>query len=404
MEKEKVEVIADLSKHNMITKTADLSTLYHVFQSNGQIIATFKNASAPKRGCEVYIKHIKEDTLLQDVLEFALVGGPIYQIRLLMEFSGYLRSYCFVMYFSVKSARKAVLTLNGALLNEHPVVVKVSYDNNRLEIRNIPRELGFTQLKEQLQELIGVGLKDVKMRRYSRDSNSNDNDRCLLVYDTHTNAVEARKKLYPRFRVLEQYVMKIDWAAPEELKMCCRLYFQTLPKTVTKTELCESLEKHVRVETMLNIFLQRGLGYILFVTKFEAYQAYRKLTGKRICGVYLQFSFARFFEHLSMEEPEDLPVEEDASPDNCSYKEEAVNSSIKPEEAPQVQYFAGRPMFIHQGEVMNAGEPLGIPVEPQIPTNIPVFADQQKPVQDFTLQLQSLRIYSRTICIRIHCL
>nr|CAI5833572.1 unnamed protein product [Callosobruchus analis] len=289
---EATEVIADLSKHTMVTKTTDLSSLYTINQYNGQIIAKFRNASTPKRGCEVYIKHIKEDTLLQHVLEFALKAGPVFQIRLLMEFSGYLRSYCFVTYFSVKSARKAILTLNGTVLNRHPVVVKVSHDNNRLEVRHIPRDVCFNQLREQLNELIGFGLKDVKLRGYPEE-NCN---RCVLVYDTHTNAVEARKKLYPRFRILDQYFVKIDWAVPEELKMSCRLYFRTLPETVTKVQLFDSLEKHTRVETMLNIFLQNGLGYILFVNKFEAYQAYGKLTGRRICGVYLEYSFTKFVE------------------------------------------------------------------------------------------------------------
>nr|CAH7714186.1 unnamed protein product [Callosobruchus chinensis] len=288
---EHTQVIVDLSKHNMVTKTTDLTMLYSVYQRKGQIQATFKNVPIPERGSEVFIGNIPYGTLLQDLLEFGLKAGAIYQIRLLLEFSGRSRRYCFIKYFSPQSARKAVLTLNGGLLNRCHVIVKLSFDNNSLEIGDIPRELCFDQLKGQLQQVIGDGLKEVKLQKYPYL----DCNKCLLVYDTHSNAAHARKKVYPTFRLLG-HTVRIDWKVPVELKMCSRLYFRNLPSTVTKMQLCDSLLEHLCIDSMLNIFLQRGIGYIVFVTSYQAYQAYKTLSEKPICGVYLEYSFSRFFE------------------------------------------------------------------------------------------------------------
>ncbi|CAH1966289.1 unnamed protein product [Acanthoscelides obtectus] len=333
------EALADLTRHKMATKTTNLSSLYTVYQSYGQILATFKHASTPKRGCEVFIKHVKEDTLLQDILEFALQAGQLFQIRLFTEFSGYLRSFCFVTYFSVRDARKASLILNGTLLNGQQVVVKVSYDNNCLEVRNIPRELRLDQLKQHFNLLIGTGLKELRICKFSADAKVK---KCLLQYDTHKNALEARKKLYPKFRIYESNIMEIDWATPEELKTSCRLYFRTLPKSVTKLELYESLIRYIRVEGMLNMFLQQGLGYLLFISQFEAYQALLKLSRKKICGEYLEFSFSRFLLHLKPEDA-DESIKEETLSDISTYGETAQ----KPTNV-NASYCIGNPICLDQ--------------------------------------------------------
>ncbi|CAH1966287.1 unnamed protein product [Acanthoscelides obtectus] len=350
------EALADLTRHKMATKTTNLSSLYTVYQSYGQILATFKHASTPKRGCEVFIKHVKEDTLLQDILEFALQAGQLFQIRLFTEFSGYLRSFCFVTYFSVRDARKASLILNGTLLNGQQVVVKVSYDNNCLEVRNIPRELRLDQLKQHFNLLIGTGLKELRICKFSADAKVK---KCLLQYDTHKNALEARKKLYPKFRIYESNIMEIDWATPEELKTSCRLYFRTLPKSVTKLELYESLIRYIRVEGMLNMFLQQGLGYLLFISQFEAYQALLKLSRKKICGEYLEFSFSRFLLHLKPEDA-DESIKEETLSDISTYGETAQ----KPTNV-NASYCIGNPICLDQQGVIDACEPFNKNIQTQ---------------------------------------
>lgn len=103
----------EVSQHKMACSAGDFSPFYVTEQVNGQLMSTLKNAQPPRRGTEVFLKNIPRDALLQDVLEFVVGCGDVYQIRLLMDFSGYNRGYCFVNFTHVKAARKAVVTLNG---------------------------------------------------------------------------------------------------------------------------------------------------------------------------------------------------------------------------------------------------------------------------------------------------
>ncbi|KAJ8945020.1 hypothetical protein NQ318_016266 [Aromia moschata] len=205
----------DLNAHRMICSKGDFTKVYLVEQVNGQLIATFKHVRPPRRGTEVFIKKLPRDVLLQDIVEFAVRCGDVYRIRLLMDFSGYNRGYCFVTYFNVTSARKAILTLNGENMKGNHVLVKLSFDNNKLEMRGIPPDVDRAQIFEKMSEIVGNGLKAIiTFKKSSKERGSGNN--CVLKYDTHRHALEARKQIWPRIKLWKKTI-EVDWAVPREI-------------------------------------------------------------------------------------------------------------------------------------------------------------------------------------------
>ncbi|KAJ8945021.1 hypothetical protein NQ318_016267 [Aromia moschata] len=60
-----------------------------------------------------------------------------------------------------------------------------------------------------------------------------------------------------------------------------RLYFRKAPVEMTKLDLYEELTKYIKPETMLNIFVQRGVGYLLFTNGSVAFDSYVELRSKK---------------------------------------------------------------------------------------------------------------------------
>ncbi|CAG9856058.1 unnamed protein product [Phyllotreta striolata] len=253
----------DLTLHKMVCNKGDFSALYDITHVNGQLIATFKRASHGRRGTEVFVKNLEPDVLLQEIFEFVLPLGEVYQIRLLLEFSGYCRGYCYVNFFEVESARKAMMVLCGRKIRGSSVVVKMSFDNNRLEIADVPKDRSVQEIFQELSKVIGSGLQEVFFVNSRTDKHCRN---CILVYNTHKNALEARKKMFNGFSLFE--------------------------------ELYEEIIKIIKPKHILNIFLQSGIGHITFENETVAYNSFKLLEKYEISGVRMKLSFTKFYEKL----------------------------------------------------------------------------------------------------------
>ena len=65
--------------------------------------------------------------------------GRIYELRLMLEFSGTNRTYCYVRYCSEEDAKEAVRKLNNFRIRPRSVLaVTRSVDNRRLSARLVP--------------------------------------------------------------------------------------------------------------------------------------------------------------------------------------------------------------------------------------------------------------------------
>ena len=119
---------------------------------------------------------------------FALVG-KIYELRLMIEFSGTNRTYCYVKYCSEKDAKEAVRRLhNYRIRPDYSLAVTISVDNRRLVARLV-LNCGHTEavVGEELS-LVGVeGLSKVWLR----------GSWLQFKFETHRFAALARRQLVP---------------------------------------------------------------------------------------------------------------------------------------------------------------------------------------------------------------
>ena len=80
--------------------------------------------------------------------------GPIYEVRLMMDFSGSNRGYCFVMYTNRQDAKKAVSKLNNFEIRKGRFLgVCTSVDNCRLFVGGIPKNKQRDEILCEMQKV-----------------------------------------------------------------------------------------------------------------------------------------------------------------------------------------------------------------------------------------------------------
>lgn len=96
----------------------------------------------PEPDCEIFVGKIPRD-LHEDTLYpiFSRVG-EIYEIRLMMDFSGTNRGYCFIMFTKVEYAKRAIRELNNwEIRHGHKIGVVASINYCRLCIGQLPANI-----------------------------------------------------------------------------------------------------------------------------------------------------------------------------------------------------------------------------------------------------------------------
>lgn len=94
----------------------------------------------PLRGCEVFVGKIPRDCYEDELVPVFEKFGRIYEVRLMMDFNGSNRGYCFVTYGSRGDAKRAARELNDfEIRNRRFLGACLSVDNCRLFVGGIPR-------------------------------------------------------------------------------------------------------------------------------------------------------------------------------------------------------------------------------------------------------------------------
>ena len=94
---------------------------------------------APDRGTEIYCYRIPRDCFEDELVPVFQSVGRLYELRLMIEFSGANRSYCYVRYCNSDDAKKAILMLNNYPIRQgYPLAVTRSVDNRKLCIKTVP--------------------------------------------------------------------------------------------------------------------------------------------------------------------------------------------------------------------------------------------------------------------------
>lgn len=124
--------------------------------------------SPPGAACEVFVGRIPR-TVYEDVLYpiFSQVG-EIYEMRLMMNFSGTNRGFCFVMYTKPEHAQEAIRKLNNYQIGHGWCLgVVKSVNNCRLHITELPSSTETKALIEVSSNFYTTFMIEMKIKSYN---------------------------------------------------------------------------------------------------------------------------------------------------------------------------------------------------------------------------------------------
>ena len=133
-------------------------TGYETIQENGQrkIGGPPPNwyGPPPPKGCEVFVGKLPRNAFEKELFQIFSTIGTIYELRLMMDFSGANRGFAFVTYTAFEDASRAIELLNNYELRpRHHIGVVKSIDNCRLFVGGIPKLKTQEEIRAELERL-----------------------------------------------------------------------------------------------------------------------------------------------------------------------------------------------------------------------------------------------------------
>lgn len=214
------------------SKIADLLkvTGYPMSQQNGQRKygppPDWKGPPPPK-GCEIFIGKIPRELFEDELVPVFSQVGKIYELRMMLNFSGSNRGYAFLNYSTRAEAMAAIRFLhNYEIRPGHRIGVRRSMDNCYLFIGGIPKMKNKEEVKEEICKYVD-GIVDIFMPKDFSDGYENKGF-VFVQFETHRAAAMARRILVPGIVRLFGRLLLIDWAELEqvgdEMEVCTFVY------------------------------------------------------------------------------------------------------------------------------------------------------------------------------------
>jgi len=275
----------DLSRRLLALQEA---TGYEILQKQGQRIFGGPppdwTGSPPGRGTEIYCYRIPRDCFEDELVPVFASVGKIYELRLMIEFSGTNRTYCYVRYCNENDAKNAVKKLhNYRIRPDFPLAVTISVDNRRLVARLVPTvERTEAEVGEELG-MVGVeGVSKVWLR----------GSWLQLEFDTHRFAALARRQLVPGSVRLwgRVEVRGVEWAEPETEVSTSKgrvLCARNIPTSFPYSRLVDIFNQFSdgQVETVMRV---GSMTLVTLLTSEAATLARQRSVGVVIAGAVLQ--------------------------------------------------------------------------------------------------------------------
>ncbi|CAL7933108.1 unnamed protein product [Xylocopa violacea] len=190
----------------------------------------------PGPKCEIFVGSIPRNYYEPEIVLIFSTVGKIYELRLMMEFSGTNRGYCFIMYTTEEEAARAVRELDQyEIYPGKRIGVVASTNNCRLYINQLPRTIDSASIIRKIYEITD-DVDKVAVYRYL------DGLVCyvLVSYKTHRGAAMGRRRLVPEAATLfKGSEVNVEWANPhitpsnvfEECGVCDELGNVKITKT-----------------------------------------------------------------------------------------------------------------------------------------------------------------------------
>lgn len=168
----------------------------------------------PQRGSEVFVGKLPREIFEDELVPTFSTVGKIYEMRLMMDFSGSNRGYAFVTYSNKAEASRAVKELNGYEIRPgRNIGVVKSVDNCRLFVGCIPKTKTKQEIQEELEKKV-TGIVDVILYKNCFDRRLNRGF-AFVEFVSHRAAAMARRALVPGCVRLWDQEVTVDWAEPE---------------------------------------------------------------------------------------------------------------------------------------------------------------------------------------------
>ncbi|CAH2322174.1 APOBEC1 complementation factor isoform X2 [Pelobates cultripes] len=251
----------------------------------------------PERGCEIFIGKLPRDLFEDELVPLCEKIGTIYEVRMMMDFSGNNRGYAFVTFTNRHDARNAIKQLNNyEIRNGRLLGVCASVDNCRLFVGGIPK----TKKKEEIlveMKKVTEGVLDVIVYPSAADKTKNRGF-AFVEYESHRAAAMARRKLLPGRIQLWGHPIAVDWAEPEvevdedTMSSVKILYVRNLMLTTTE----ETIEKefsNVKPGAVERVKKIRDYAFVHFTNRSDAVEAMNCLNGKFIDGSPIEVTLAK---------------------------------------------------------------------------------------------------------------
>lgn len=258
---------------------------YKIDQKNGQRVFgpdyNELNFKVP-RGSEIFVGKIPRSIYEDELIPLFSQIGKIYKMRLMMDFDGRNRGYCFVTYKSKFHAKEAINKFNNYEIRKGRCLgVCSSVDNCRLFIGGIPKCRTRDEIKSEVMKNT-EGVHDVLVYPTSDPTNPEIKNRgfAFIEYKDHRSAAMARRKLAPGRILIFNTQVAVDWAEPEEdlddeiMEKVKILYVRNLSPSTDEEHLRNLFEKFGSLERVKKI---RDYAFIHFDYREEAINAMNNL-------------------------------------------------------------------------------------------------------------------------------
>ena len=108
----------------------------------------WKQGPIPPKGCEVFVGKVPRDCSEKELKPIFERAGPIFELRLMMNFTGMNRGFLFVRYTNKEDAKRAIRELNNYEIRPNKFLgVTKSVDNQKLWISGIPKNCSAHDIK-----------------------------------------------------------------------------------------------------------------------------------------------------------------------------------------------------------------------------------------------------------------
>ncbi|GFU30429.1 RNA-binding protein 47 [Nephila pilipes] len=287
------------SKEEAIAKLLE-STGYEITNENGQRKYGPKDTNSlviPSKGSEVFVGKLPRDVFEDELVPLFEKLGPIYEMRLMMDYGTSNRGFAFVMYTCPEDAKKAIDELNNYEIRKGKFLgVCKSVDNCRLFVGGIPKDKTKDEILEEMQKVTDAVSKVIL---YSSIADKSKNRGFAFVeYENHKAAAMARRKLIPGKIPLWGHNIAVDWAEPEPdvdeetMSKVTILYARNLMMTTTEEKIKKifSLDDSVKVEKVKKL---RDFAFVHYKTRDDAEVALEKLNNIDIDGSIVEVTWAK---------------------------------------------------------------------------------------------------------------